>query len=303
MIETKQLQYFIVCSEVGSFSEAAEILYTTQSNVSKVVKALEKSVGARLFVRRPKGIALTARGRHVYRYACRIMEDMGALTDFSGKGVVEWLNLSCNPSSWFANRFVEFYQIHSGENMHCQVQTASVRSIMNRVRDCKDELGFVYVLDSQRAAFQYQLIRNQLEFQPLVDTDAMLYLGEGHPFAGENRIPEEELRKLRFIQNYQDEFTEGGSWSLRDGSALGELDVAVYTNSDYIMEKMLAQGQLANISGIHLRREARAKKGIPLKRDGEKVMFGYLKRKGEVLSPMAVAFVDYLKKSLHLDEK
>ena len=34
MIETKQLQYLVVCTQLRSFSKAAEALYTTQPNVS-----------------------------------------------------------------------------------------------------------------------------------------------------------------------------------------------------------------------------------------------------------------------------
>ena len=45
MLETKQLQYFVVSADCGSFREAAKILYTTQSNVSKVIAGLESQVG------------------------------------------------------------------------------------------------------------------------------------------------------------------------------------------------------------------------------------------------------------------
>ena len=49
MLETKQLQYFVVSADCGSFREAAKILYTTQSNVSKVIAGLESQVGYPLF--------------------------------------------------------------------------------------------------------------------------------------------------------------------------------------------------------------------------------------------------------------
>jgi len=40
-MDLKQLQYFVVCAQTGSFSDAAKVLYSTQPSVSKVVKALE----------------------------------------------------------------------------------------------------------------------------------------------------------------------------------------------------------------------------------------------------------------------
>ena len=69
-MDIKQLEYFIACAETGSVSEAAKILYSTQSSVSKVIKTLENSVGIRLFERLPRGIRLTPDGWKFYRRAC-----------------------------------------------------------------------------------------------------------------------------------------------------------------------------------------------------------------------------------------
>ena len=302
MLDLKQLNYFMVCTDVGSFSEAAKILYTTQSNVSKAIKALEKSVGAELFVRQSRGIALTAQGNHVYKYACKIMDEVNALKDFSRSGEVEWLNISCNPSSWFANRFVEFYNLHYAENIHCQVYNTSVANIMKRVRDYKDDLGFVYVMDSQKVAFQYALTRNNLEFIPLIHVDAILYLGQKHPLYSEKSIDQTELHKLRFIQSYQDEFTENNYWTVKDGKGkiLTGMDVAVVTNSDYIMERMLTNSRLANISGNYLSSDENqaVDGGIPLEQEDSQVIFGYLKREGEDLEETARLFAGFIEQSL-----
>lgn len=53
-MDLKQLQYFVTCAQTGSVSEAAKILYSTQPSVSKVVKALEDSLGMQLFERLPR---------------------------------------------------------------------------------------------------------------------------------------------------------------------------------------------------------------------------------------------------------
>lgn len=61
-MDLKQLQYFVVCAQTGSFSDAAKVLYSTQPSVSKVVKALEDALGMQLFERLPRGIRLTSAG-------------------------------------------------------------------------------------------------------------------------------------------------------------------------------------------------------------------------------------------------
>ncbi len=101
MLDLKQLKYFIVCAETGSISEAAKLLYTTQPSVSKAIKALEEEMGIVLFERMPRGIALTAKGREAYRYACRIINDSRILEEMSHGNMAKYLRISLNPSSSF----------------------------------------------------------------------------------------------------------------------------------------------------------------------------------------------------------
>ena len=76
-MDIKQLEYFMACAETGSVSEAAKILYSTQPSVSKVIKALEDSLGIQLFERLPRGIRLTAPGKKFYRHACKSLMRFG----------------------------------------------------------------------------------------------------------------------------------------------------------------------------------------------------------------------------------
>ena len=69
MLEVKELQYFVVCADLSSFSRASEVLYTTQPNVSKVIRSLEEKLGFEVFERDNRGIKLTRRGRQAYEYA------------------------------------------------------------------------------------------------------------------------------------------------------------------------------------------------------------------------------------------
>ena len=61
-MELKQLEYFTIVCEKGSFSQAAECLYTSQPNVSKVISSLEKELELRLFDRTTRDVRLTRSG-------------------------------------------------------------------------------------------------------------------------------------------------------------------------------------------------------------------------------------------------
>jgi DNA-binding transcriptional LysR family regulator len=59
-----------------SFTRAAEELFLTQSAVSRQIQALERSVGAALFTRRNRGLALTAAGEQMYKAAGQVMRTL-----------------------------------------------------------------------------------------------------------------------------------------------------------------------------------------------------------------------------------
>ncbi len=163
-MDLKQLQYFVTCAQTGSVSEAAKILYSTQPSVSKVVKALEDSLGMQLFERLPRGIRLTPQGSQVYRYACKIVGEVTKLEAMADHGMTKWLRISANPSSWFATHFVDFYNENYDRNYHFQIYTAGVRTVMERVRDYLDDVGFVYILERQKEDFFYELSRNDRNY-------------------------------------------------------------------------------------------------------------------------------------------
>lgn len=74
-----RLKYFIAVAETGSFSEAAEQLYTTQSTVSKQILALEKELNTRLFSRTSRKTELTPQGLIALDHAKTIIDNCDAM--------------------------------------------------------------------------------------------------------------------------------------------------------------------------------------------------------------------------------
>ena len=85
MVDLKQIQYFIVCVEKESFSNAAEQMCTTQPNVSKAIKALEEERGFRLFERHPRGSSLTEDGKLLYQYAKNLDDNLQKIEQLKRK--------------------------------------------------------------------------------------------------------------------------------------------------------------------------------------------------------------------------
>lgn len=300
-MDLKQLQYFVVCAQTGSFSDAAKVLYSTQPSVSKVVKALEDAFGMQLFERLPRGIRLTVQGQKVYRYACRITNEIDALENMASHGMTKWIRVSLNPSSWFANQFVDFYNETYEKNYHFQLTTAGVRSVMDRVRDYVDDIGFVYILSQQKENFLHEISRNKLQFVPMYETDVVFYPGKETELydSGKSKVELKDLDGVRFIQNYQDEFFDIGSVH-EESFQWKDIDISVLTNSDYIMEKMLKNSRISNVSGSYLsENKTGTTPGIPLDMGDSKVLFGYIVHKGEKIDESVQELIDFLVARLH----
>ena len=300
-MDLKQLQYFVVCAQTGSFSDAAKVLYSTQPSVSKVVKALEDALGMQLFERFPRGIRLTVQGQKVYRYACRITNEISVLENMASHGMTKWIRVSLNPSSWFANQFVDFYNETYEKNYHFQLTTAGVRSVMDRVRDYVDDIGFVYILSQQKENFLHEISRNKLQFVPMYETDVVFYPGKETELydSGKSKVELKDLDGVRFIQNYQDEFFDIGSVH-EESFQWKDIDISVLTNSDYIMEKMLKNSRVSNVSGSYLsENKTGTTPGIPLNMGDSKVLFGYIVHKGEKIDESVQELIDFLVARLH----
>ena len=300
-MDLKQLQYFVVCAQTGSFSDAAKVLYSTQPSVSKVVKALEDALGMQLFERLPRGIRLTVQGQKVYQYASRITNEISVLENMASHVMTKWIRVSLNPSSWFANQFVDFYNETYEKNYHFQLTTAGVRSVMDRVRDYVDDIGFVYILSQQKENFLHEISRNKLQFVPMYETDVVFYPGKETELydSGKSKVELKDLDGVRFIQNYQDEFFDIGSVH-EESFQWKDIDISVLTNSDYIMEKMLKNSRVSNVSGSYLsENKTGTTPGIPLNMGDSKVLFGYIVHKGEKIDESVQELIDFLVARLH----
>jgi len=88
-VDNQNLKAFITVAELGSFSEAADSLYLTQSAISKRIALLEQQIGKRLFDRFARQVSLTEAGNELLPRARRILQEyenaLQAINDLSGE--------------------------------------------------------------------------------------------------------------------------------------------------------------------------------------------------------------------------
>lgn len=78
-MDLRHLRYFVTVAETGHMTRAAALLGIQQPPLSQQIRALESTLGVALFLRHPKGMALSDAGRILLPEARRILADVAAL--------------------------------------------------------------------------------------------------------------------------------------------------------------------------------------------------------------------------------
>jgi LysR family transcriptional regulator of gallate degradation len=100
-MDLSQIRYFNAVARYGSFSAAAKALGVTQPGLTKAIRRLETSLDCALFVRLPRGVALTQQGQALLRHASRLdvqLQDARNEVRAVAGGAVGELRIGAGPS-------------------------------------------------------------------------------------------------------------------------------------------------------------------------------------------------------------
>ena len=105
-LDSRSLTFFLAVAEALSFRQAAETLHMSQPPLSRAIRELEERLGARLFDRDSRGVALTAAGQRLLpraRRIIRLLEEAEDSVASTGEATVLRLGLTnAVEPEWFA---------------------------------------------------------------------------------------------------------------------------------------------------------------------------------------------------------
>lgn len=298
-MDIKQLKFFVVAADVGSFSDAANVLYTTQSSVSKVIASLEAELDYPLFNRVSKGITLTEKGKVFYQRASSLVVEFDKLQSETENVHSNVVRIGMLHSSWIANVFSNFYEEHKDEDTCYYIHADSTYGLLERLRYSEDELSFIYIFPDTKPQLDYLINKYNLRFVKLKAVNGMVYFAP-EDIKYNNSGDNEKLDGLKFIQSENDEYLRLGNWHTKDGQPVDiRRDISVVTNSDYVMHNMLEKNHLANLSGASFNNyERQYKPGFELYNDSGQIEFGYITNVNYTPSPLAQAFIDFVRHAI-----
>lgn len=300
-MEIKQLEYFIITCEKGSFNRAAECLYTTQPNVSKVIKNLETELGRELFHRSSRGITITPYGRIVQEYAQNILHNMGLINTMADRNIGEKFSISTYPSNMISNLLTDFY-LEWKDKYVIEHMEGSVEEISDQVSQGLSEIGIVYVAQKQLNAFQHILSHKKLNFVSLDEKEACVYVGPKHPKYEEESIDFSELSELSFVRGVRDFFSMEHHLEHVSLGAIStdDLHYVTYTNSDHLNINLLLKTDVCSL-GINFMYDQYKKypiKSLKINNCEPFLVIGYICQEDENLTEAGSWFIDKFQKML-----
>ncbi|HEX7750476.1 MAG TPA: LysR family transcriptional regulator [Bordetella sp.] len=125
----KFLETFIWVARLRSFSLAADKLHSTQAAISSRISVLEQDLGARLFIRDPRGVVLTREGERVMQYAERMTQTMTQLRaslkdEKSAFGTIRIGAMDSAIHSWFIEFVTDAMRHYPNLDIEVTVDTA-----------------------------------------------------------------------------------------------------------------------------------------------------------------------------------
>ena len=191
----QQLNYVIHISETGSFNRAAEKLFMAQPSLTSAVKELEKEIGITIFNRSGKGVTLTADGAAFLPHARSVYDQYQTLLDAYGSHGVrkQKFAVSTQHYSFAVKAFVELTRAFDVAEYEFAIRETRTKDVIADVASSRSEIGILYLDDFNRKAILKLLATNNLQFSPLIDCHAFVYLWKGHPLAAYPAISFEDL--------------------------------------------------------------------------------------------------------------
>lgn len=302
MMEIKQLQYFVVSVDMGSFQNAAKMLYTTQPHISKTVKALEEELGLKLLVREARGVKMTDAGKKVYDYAVQILKHSDMISRINEENHLNRLAVATMPAPRISRICAQFYGEQQDKRLQFSVKQGSMEEIMGFLHKHIVEFGFVYISEHQMLALEQTLEYKRLEFVPLRTVQMSLMVGEKHPLFKADSVDDAELKNLRYVQ-YEEEYFSLLHHVGHLNEAIhryGRIENIVSTNSDAALMDLVTLGGLCHLGCMPLEQEAVNPKVryLPIDNTEDVIHFGYIKRCRDGISPMCEELIEYVKDNL-----
>lgn len=195
-VELRHLEYFLAVADGRSFTAAAKRLQVVQSGVSATIKALERELGAELFVRGAAGVALSPAGEALRPHARATLDAARAAKDAVGaargtvRGTVTVGTLTSVSVIDVPTVLAELHARHPEVVVHLRAASAGSAGLAGQLRDGDLDVAFLVFTGPPPADLHTRLVASV----PL-----LLVVPAEHPLARRKAVSLADLAGMSFV--------------------------------------------------------------------------------------------------------
>ena len=239
-MEIRQVRYFVMVAQTGSFSQAAKELFISQSTLSQQIQQLENEVGVKLLERNTRKVTLSEYGQEFLPYAKNLIYDaeacLGSIMDVrnmaTGKLVI---GVTYTFSSVMVDVLKEFIRDYPG--IRLSIRTALMEELMDMLERNEIDLALSY-----DPGHKY----DNIESTELFRSSICVIARDTHPLAQKVSISLEELSRLKLALP-----VSGMQARDKFDSVLAEkgikMNIAVEVNDMQILQKLVRDTELVTV--------------------------------------------------------
>lgn len=190
----RQVQYFNTVVRTGSFTEAAEEYFISQSAISQQIKALENDLGVKLLVRENRSFHLTKAGEYLYQKSGQLLEDFERIKNETiqigcgSRNALRLGYLKTYSGRELLNAVLEYNDIFPDTQVH--IQNGNHEALYHLLNSNQLDL----VLNDQRRAFSDKYINFRL-----FEASYFIVIHEKHPMSGNSFFEPQMLNEIPII--------------------------------------------------------------------------------------------------------
>lgn len=243
-MEIRQILYFVEVVKAGSYSLAAKQLYISQPALSKAVKNLEQTFGAKLLTQVENRMEPTDVGRVLYEKSQQLIDDYNTLMD-SVNEVSElkkgWIRFGIPyglGKLLLYDMTAAFHQLHP--NIELNISGHGSRYIRTAVAEGRLDLGATIIPPAISAEIDHHVICRDRYF---------LLVHRAHRLAQQSQVSFSELAEENFIMlNEEFAMTEMTNLNCRAAGFTPKVSM-IANRSDFIADMVMKNSGIAVIAG------------------------------------------------------
>jgi len=294
-MKLQDLHVLMTVVQVGSMGRAAQILNSTQPNVSRSVSELERALGVRLLDRHPHGIEPTEYGRALLECGVTVFDDRR-----HGVKAIEFLadatagELRIGTTTFLAASFVSAVVDRLSRRyprMLFHVTSGYMGALHKELAERKVDL---LVVRSPGGAEDPRFC-----FEPLFDESYVVVSGAQNPWARRRRIGIKHLANEPWVLPPADSVIGGIITEAFRGSGLGAPQPSVVTDCPHMRVSLLATGRFVTVfpaSSFKFLAKRSELKVLPIDLPAARRPNGIVTLKNRAIGPVAQIFIDCARK-------